>query len=68
MRKIMRWFSTTLATLLVGGFLLTATPAASAWQVRRRVIVVEPFYPYYPWGWAIRMGIRRPTSRPTTAR
>ena len=56
MRKIMRWFSTTLATLLVGGFLLTATPAASAWQVRRRVIVVEPFYPYYPWGWGYPYG------------
>jgi hypothetical protein len=49
MRRGMRWISSVLAVLLVGGFLLSAAPGASA-QVRRRVIVVEPFYPYYnPW-------------------
>jgi len=51
MRRTMRWFSTALAILIVGGFLLSAAPGASAWQVRRRVIIVEPFYPYYPSGW-----------------
>jgi hypothetical protein len=49
MRGMMRWLSMTLAVAIVGGFLLTAAPGASA-QVRRRVIVVEP-YPYYSWGW-----------------
>jgi hypothetical protein len=47
----MRWFSSSLAVLVVSGFLLSAGPGASAAQVRRRVIVVEPFYPYYPWGY-----------------
>jgi hypothetical protein len=51
MRRGMRWISSVLAVLLVGGFLLSAAPGASA-QVRRRVVVVEPFYPYYAgWGW-----------------
>ena len=50
MRPTMRWLSTALAVLVVGGFLLSAAPGASAAQIRRRVIVVEPFYPYYPWG------------------
>ena len=31
-------------------------PQASAWQIRRRVIVVEPFHPYYPWGWGYPYG------------
>lgn len=56
MRRTMRWFSTALAALLVGGLLLSVAPGASAWQVRRRVIVVEPFYPYYPWGWGYPYG------------
>jgi hypothetical protein len=51
MRQAMRWFSSSLAVLVVSGFLLSAGPGASAAQVRRRVIVVEPFYPYYPWGY-----------------
>jgi len=52
MRRGMRWFLSSLAVLVVSGFLLSAAPGASARQiVRRRVIVVEPFYPYYPWGY-----------------
>jgi hypothetical protein len=50
MRRGMRWISSVLAVLLVGGFFLSAAPGASA-QVRRRVIVVEPFYPGWGWGW-----------------
>jgi hypothetical protein len=49
MRRAMRCFSS--AVLLVGGFLLSAAPGVSAGQLRRHVIVVEPFYPYYPWGY-----------------
>jgi hypothetical protein len=55
--RTMRWMSSTLAVLIAGGFLLSATPQASAGQIaRRRVIVVEPFYPYYPWGWGYPYG------------
>jgi hypothetical protein len=51
MRRGMRWFLSSLAVLVVSGFLLSAAPGASAGQIiRRRVIVAEPFYPYYPWG------------------
>ena len=51
MRRIGRRFLV-LAALTVGGFLLGTAPGASAAQgLRRRVIVVEPFYPYYPWGY-----------------
>jgi hypothetical protein len=52
----MRWISSTLAALVAAGFLLTTAPQASAGQVRRRVIVVEPFHPYYPWGWGYPYG------------
>ena len=51
MRQAMRSISSALAVLVVGGFLLSAAPGASAGQVRGRVIVVHPFYPYYPWGY-----------------
>jgi len=51
MRRAMRWFSSVLTVLVVGGFLLSAAPGVSAGQLRRHVIVVEPFYPYYPWGY-----------------
>ncbi len=51
MRRTMRWLSTALAALVVGGFLLSAAPGASAAQIRRRVIVVETFYRYDPWGY-----------------
>lgn len=47
----MRCFWSVLAVLLVGGFLLSAAPGVSAGQLRRHVIVVEPFYPYYPCGY-----------------
>jgi hypothetical protein len=50
MPRTMRWLSTALAALLAAGSLLSAAPGASAVQIRRRVIVVEPFYPYDPWG------------------
>ena len=49
MRRGTKWFSSVLAVLLLGGFLLSLPPRASA-QFRRHVIVVQPFYPYYPWG------------------
>ena len=52
----MRWFFSALAILIVGGFLLSAAPQASAGQFRRRVIVVEPFHPVYPWGWGYPYG------------
>src|SRR5262249_11291698 len=48
--RTMRWFSAALAGLLIAGTLLTAAPNASA-QIRRRVIIVEPFAPFYPWGY-----------------
>jgi hypothetical protein len=51
MRPAMRCFSSVLAVLVVGGFLLSAAPRVSAGQLRRHVIVVAPFYPYYPWGY-----------------
>ena len=47
----MRCFSSVLAVLVVGGFLLSAAPGVSAGQLRPHVFVVEPFYPYYPWGY-----------------
>jgi hypothetical protein len=48
MRRGTQWFSSALAVLLLGGFLLSLPPTASA-QFRRHGIVAEPFYPYYPW-------------------
>jgi len=51
MRRAMRYFSSVLAVLVVGGFLLSAAPGVSAGQLRRHVIVVAPFSPYYPWGY-----------------
>ena len=49
MHRGTQWFSSVLAVLLLGGLLLSLPPTASA-QFRRHVIVVQPFYPYYPWG------------------
>ena len=49
MRRGTQWFSSVLAVLLLGGCLLSLPATASA-QFRRHVIVVEPFSPYYPWG------------------
>jgi hypothetical protein len=55
--RIKQWISLPLAGLILAGFLLTVAPEASAGQIaRRRVIVVEPFYPYYPWGWGYPYG------------
>src|SRR5437016_7282090 len=54
--RMIRWFSSVLAVLVIGGFLLSAVPGASAAQIRQRVIVVEPFYPYHPWGWGYPYG------------
>jgi hypothetical protein len=60
MRQAMQRLSKMLAVAVVGGFLLSAVPGASAGQVRRRVIVVEPFYPYgyyySPWGYGYPYG------------
>lgn len=50
MRKSMNWFSRALAAGLLGGTLLTVVAPVYGAQVRRRVIVVErfdPFFPYY---------------------
>jgi hypothetical protein len=56
MRKKMRLLSVALPLAVVGGFLLSLSPSASAQRVRQRVIIVEPFdpffpgaYPYYPY-------------------
>ena len=64
MRRTMRWLSTALAALVVSGLLLSAAPGASAAQIRRRVIVVEPFYRIIR-GAAIRMLIPVTTHHPT---
>ena len=52
MLRSMRRFWDGLAVVLVGGFLLGAAPSTSA-QVRRRVIIVQrfdPFFdPFFPW-------------------
>jgi len=52
MLRTMRRFSYALAVVLVGGLLLGAAPSSSP-QVRRRVIIVQrfdPFYgPFFPW-------------------
>jgi hypothetical protein len=52
MRRGTKWFSSVLAVLLLGGFLLSLPPRASA-QFRRHVIVVQPYYPwgFYPYGY-----------------
>jgi hypothetical protein len=47
--RLTRWFCTGVAALLLAAFLLTTAPSASAMQIHRRVIVVQPFAPYY-WG------------------
>ncbi len=56
MRRKMRLFSVALPLALAGGFLLSRPPAASAQRVRQRIIIVQPFdpffpgaYPYYPY-------------------
>jgi hypothetical protein len=57
MRKTMQWLSKALTTAFMVGLLLGLTPtAASAQQVRQRVVVIErvpvidPFFPYpYPY-------------------
>jgi len=51
MRAKTRWLSRAMAVAIAGGFLLGAAPQESAAQVRRRVIIVEPFSPFYPWGY-----------------
>lgn len=52
MLRTMRRFSYALAVVLVGGLLLGTAPSSSA-QVRRRVIIVQrfdPFFdPFFPW-------------------
>jgi hypothetical protein len=50
MRRLMSWFSRTLTAALLGGALLSPLAPASAAQVRRQVIIVQrfdPFFPYY---------------------
>src|ERR1051326_3247187 len=51
MRATTRWLSRAMTVAIAGGFLLGAAPQGSAAQVRRRVIIVEPFSPFYPWGY-----------------
>jgi len=48
MRRKMRLLSIAVALLVTGGLGLASAPHASA--QRRRVIIVEPFPHYYPWG------------------
>ena len=48
MLRTMRRFSCALAVVLVGGLLLGAARSSSA-QVRRRVIIVQRFDPFFPW-------------------
>ena len=38
-----------MAVLLVGGLFLSVVPSVSSAQVRRRVIIVERFDPFFPW-------------------
>lgn len=50
MRVSMKWLMRTLTAALLGSALLLSPLApASAAQVRRRVIIVEPFGPFYPY-------------------
>jgi hypothetical protein len=49
MLRTMRRFSHALVILLVGGLFLSAVPSVSSAQVRRRVIIVERFDPFFPW-------------------
>src|SRR5260370_22710526 len=49
MLRTMRRFSHALVVLLVGGLFLSAVPSVSSAQVRRRVIIVERFDPFFPW-------------------
>jgi len=48
MRRKMRLLSIAVTLLVTGGLSLASAPQASA--QRRRVIIVEPFAHYYPWG------------------
>jgi hypothetical protein len=49
MLRTMRRFSHAMAVLLVGGLFLSVVPSVSSAQVRRRVIIVERFDPFFPW-------------------
>jgi hypothetical protein len=56
MRKKMRLLFVALPLAIVGEFLLSLAPPASAQRVRQRIIIVQPFdpffpgpYPYYPY-------------------
>ena len=49
MLRTIRRFSLAFAILLIGGLFLSAVPSVSSAQVRRRIIVVEPVGPFYPW-------------------
>ncbi len=47
MLRTMRWFLPVLAVLLIGGLFLSVAPSSLA-QVRRRVIIVQHYAPFYP--------------------
>jgi hypothetical protein len=49
MLRTMRRFSHVLSILLVGGLFLSVVPSVSSAQVRRRVIIVQRFDPFFPW-------------------
>ena len=49
MLRNMRWFSYALAVVLIGGLFLSVVPTVSSAQVRRRVIIVQRFDPFFPW-------------------
>jgi hypothetical protein len=48
MLRNMRWFSYALAILLIGGLFLSIAPSSLA-QVRRQVIIVQHYAPFYPY-------------------
>jgi hypothetical protein len=51
MLRTMRLFSHALAALLIGGLFLSVVPSVSSAQVRRRVIIVQRFDPFFDPFW-----------------
>jgi hypothetical protein len=51
MLRTMRLFSHALAVLLMGGLFLSVVPSVSSAQVRRRVIIVQRFDPFFDPFW-----------------
>jgi hypothetical protein len=51
MLRTLRWFCHALAVLLIGGLFLSVVPSVSSAQVRRRVIIVQRFDPFFDPFW-----------------